>query len=109
MSKKTCVVPADADTDTHLSMEISATRGEVAPPTRSSTLRPHSRREAEVEDIVHTLRGYRVLTRARLREVCGATHWSDAGFKQALADAVSTGRIRQLGDDLYEISEPSIA
>lgn len=65
----------------------------------------HTRQEAEVEDMVRALRGYGVLTRARLLDVCGATHWSDAGARRALARAVSTGRIRQLGDDLYEIGE----
>jgi hypothetical protein len=69
---------------------------------------PHSREEAEVEEIVRALRGYRVLTRARLADVCGAAHWSDSGFRRALAQAVSTGRVRRLGDDLYEISEPSL-
>jgi hypothetical protein len=71
----------------------------------SLSTRPHSRQEAEIEDLVRALRGYGVLTRARLLDVCGATHWSDAGAKRALARAVSTGRIRQLGDDLYEIGE----
>jgi hypothetical protein len=33
---------------------------------------PHSREEAEVEEIVRALRGYRVLTRAGLAETCGA-------------------------------------
>lgn len=78
------------------------------PPANASSPWPHSRQEAEVEDIVHALRGYRVLTRARLREVCGAAHWSDSGFNRALAYAVSTGRVRQLGDDLYEIAEGSV-
>jgi hypothetical protein len=78
----------------------------TVPPAASSPTRPHSRQEAEVEDIVRALRGYGVLTRARLLDVCRATHWSDAGAKRALARAVSTGRIRQLGDDLYEIGEP---
>jgi hypothetical protein len=95
MSKQNSVVPADA--------------GDGAlPPTDASSPWPHNRQEAEVEHIVHALRGYRVLTRARLREVCGAAHWSDSGFKRALAYAVSTGRVRKLGDDLYEITEPSI-
>jgi osmotically inducible protein OsmC len=66
----------------------------------------HSRQEAEVEDVVRTLSGYGVLTRARLLELCGAAHWSDGGGRRALADAVSSGRIRQLGSDLYEIAEP---
>jgi hypothetical protein len=67
-----------------------------------------TRQEAEVEDIVRALRGYGVLTRARLLEVCGAAHWSDPGARRALALAVSSGRIRQLGDDLYEIAEPPV-
>jgi hypothetical protein len=82
-------------------------RGDGESPGASSSPRPHSRQEAEVEDIVRALRGYGVLTRARLLDVCGAAHWSDAGVRRALALAVSSGRIRQLGDDLYEIAEPS--
>ena len=78
----------------------------TVPPAASSSTRPHSRQEAEAEDIVRALRGYGVLTRTRLLDVCGATHWSDAGARRALAHAVSSGRIRQLGDDLYEIAEP---
>jgi len=68
---------------------------------------PHSRQEAEVEAVISALRGYGVLTRARLAEVSGAVHWSDSGFRRALEQAVSSGLIRRLGDDLYEISEPS--
>ena len=37
-----------------------------------SSRRSHSRQEAEVEHVVRTLRGYGVLTRARLLELCGA-------------------------------------
>ena len=84
------------------------THGDGEPPTGSSSLWRHSRQEVEVEDIVRALRGYRVLTRDRLVEVCGAAHWSDSGFRQALARAVSTGRVRQLGDELYETTESSI-
>jgi osmotically inducible protein OsmC len=72
-----------------------------------SSRRSHSRREAEVEHVVRTLRGYGVLTRARLLELCGAGHWSDRGGRRAIADAISSGRIRQLGDDLYEIADPA--
>jgi osmotically inducible protein OsmC len=79
-------------------------RGELSPGHSS---RPsHSRQDAEVEDVVRTLRGYGVLTRARLLDLCGAAHWSDGGGRRAVASAVSSGRIRQLGDDLYEIAEP---
>jgi lipoyl-dependent peroxiredoxin len=88
------------------SVETTHKPGESTPPARSSSPWPHSRREAEVERIVRALRGYGVLTRARLLDVCGAAHWSDAGARRALADAVSSGRIRQLGDDLYEIAAP---
>jgi hypothetical protein len=94
MDKQTCVT--------------RTTPGDGEPPARCSSLSAHSRHEVEVEDIVRALRGYRVLTRDRLVEVCGAAHWSDAGFRQALARAVATGRIRQLGDELYETTEPSI-
>jgi hypothetical protein len=64
------------------------------------------RQEAEVEDLVRALRGYGVLTRAHLLEVCGAAHWPDSGAGRALARGVSTGRIRQLGEDFYEATEP---
>ena len=80
-------------------------RSELSP--GQSSRRSHSRQEAEVEAVVRTLRGYGVLTRARLLELSGAAHWSDGGGRRAVADAVSSGRIRQLGDDLYEIADPA--
>jgi hypothetical protein len=86
----------------------NAHRTEESVPAGSSSPWPHTRQEAETEDIVHALRSYGVLTRARLLDVCGAAHSSDSGAEQALAHAVSSGRIRQLGDDLYEIAEPPI-
>jgi osmotically inducible protein OsmC len=86
--------------------ETTAERGESAPPAGSSSRSPDGRQEAEIEDIVGVLRGYGVLTRARLLDVCGAAHWTDSGAERALAHAVSSGRVRQLGDDLYEIAEP---
>lgn len=78
------------------------------PPPDAPSPWPHSREEAEVEAVVSALRGYGVLTRARLAEVSGAAHWSDSGFRRALARAVSSGRIRRLGDNLYEINEQSL-
>jgi len=63
----------------------------------------HSRQEAEIEEIVRALRNYGVLTRPRLAELCGSAHWADHGFKSALRQAVATGRVRRLGDDLYEV------
>lgn len=64
---------------------------------------PQTRQDAEVEDIVRALRGYGVLTRARLLEVSGAAQWSDRGANRAIARAVSSGRVKRLGDELYEI------
>jgi hypothetical protein len=90
------------------SRQLAATEDVHEQPETSRSPWPHSREEAEVEAIVNALRGYRVLTRAGLAEACGAAHWSDSGFRRALAQAVSTGRVRRLGDDLYEISEPSL-
>jgi hypothetical protein len=46
-------------------------------------------------------------TREDLVEACGAAHWSDHGFRRALDKAVSSGKIRRLSDDLYEIVEPA--
>jgi hypothetical protein len=86
----------------------SAHSPEEGGPAGASSPWPHTRQEAETEDIVHALRRYGVLTRARLLELCGAAHWSDSGADGALAHAVASGRIRQLGDDLYEIAEPPI-
>lgn len=63
----------------------------------------HTRQDAEVDDIVRALRGYGVLTRARLVDVSGAAQWSDRGANRAIARAVSSGRVRRLGDELYEI------
>ena len=76
-------------------------------PDAAATPWPHSRQEAEVEAVVSALRGYGVLTRGRLAELSGAVHWSDSGFRRALDQAVSSGMILHLGDDLYEIGEPS--
>lgn len=81
--------------------------GESRAGARSTSPWPHSRAEAEVDDIVRALRTHGVLTRARLMEACGAAHWSDAGGRRALARAVSSGKIKRLGDDLYAIAKPS--
>jgi hypothetical protein len=68
-------------------------------------MRAHSRHQAEVDHIVVTLRTYGgVLPRQRLANLCGAAHWSDAGFRLALADAVSSGQVRPLGAELYEVT-----
>lgn len=91
----------------HKYREVRTTASKPAMPTDASHLRrAHTRREAEVDHIVATLRPYRVLTRARLANVCGAVHWSQADFRRALALAVSSGRVKALGRELYEITEP---
>jgi osmotically inducible protein OsmC len=86
--------------------ETTTEPGQNVPSADSSSPSPHSREQAEVEDIVRALRRYGVLTRARLLDLCGATRWHDSSGKRALSNAVSSGRIRQLGDDLYELAEP---
>ena len=58
-----------------------------------------------MEHLVRVLRSYRVLTHASLRKASGAAHWSDSGFRRALDTAVASGRIRRLGDELYESVE----
>jgi 3-phenylpropionate/trans-cinnamate dioxygenase ferredoxin reductase subunit len=89
-------------------VEAKADAGQVgARPAASPSRWPHSRGEAEVEDVVSALRENGVLTHARLVEVCGATHWSDHGFRRALDTAISTGRVRRLGDDFYEAGQPA--
>jgi hypothetical protein len=86
---------------TLLNLDLEEQPADAFPP------RAHSRQEAEVEALVRALRGHGVLTRARLAEASGAAHWSDSGFNGALAEAIAAGRIRRLGDDLYEVGEPT--
>ncbi len=62
----------------------------------------HGRLDAEVEDIIATLRRYGTLTRPRLADLCGAEHWSDPTFARALALAVSGGKVRPIGNEVYE-------
>ena len=76
------------------------------PADGSHIRRAHTRREAEVEDIVTTLRTYGVLTRTRLADLSGAVHWREPDFRRALALAVSSGRVKPLGDELFEITDP---
>ncbi len=89
------------------SLESKPVPGKVAKQPPVPWPRPHSRLEVEVEDVVRALRGHQVLSHAGLVDACGAAHWADRSFTQALGEAVSTGRVRRLGDDLYEIAEPS--
>lgn len=65
----------------------------------------HSRADAEVEELVRTLGGFGVLTYERLKEFSGGEHWSEPAFDAVLREAVRTGRIRKLSDELYELDE----
>jgi hypothetical protein len=59
--------------------------------------------DAEVDNLVATLRDYGVLARDALRERSGASHWTGAAFEDALRRGVERGSIKRLGDDLYEV------
>jgi len=69
--------------------------------------RAHSRYEAEMDELTRVLRSYGVLTGHWLRELSGARHWDGPIFEAVLCDAIRRGRIRKLGEDLYELDEPS--
>jgi hypothetical protein len=60
---------------------------------------------AEVDQLVETLRGFGVLTRARLGDRSGAESWPDHRFESALRHGVAEGRIKKLGDDLFELGD----
>src|SRR5947209_15491949 len=62
------------------------------------------RLEAEVHGIERALRGYGVLTRERLEEICHAGRWRESLFDSALSSAVARGAIVKLSDDLYELA-----
>lgn len=99
------VIPFDAIGRTPAEPNDSAQEVRPTPADVSETRWPHSHLEAAVEEIVTTLRSNGVLTRARLVELCGASHWNEP-FTPALALAVSSGRVRLLGDELYEAIDP---
>lgn len=66
----------------------------------------HSRLDAEVDEIVHVLRSYGVLTGPTLAALIGARHWNgESPFGLALKRGIALGRVRRLGDDLYELTE----
>jgi hypothetical protein len=60
-------------------------------------------RDAEVDDLVTTLRDYGVLTRDGLRERSGASHWTGGVFEDALRRGVERGDIKSLDGDLFEV------
>ncbi len=99
------VIPVDATGRVPTDPNDGAEEVRPMPADASETRWPHSHLEAAVEEIVTTLRSNGALTRARLVELCGASHWN-VPFAQALALAVSSRRVRPLGDELYETIDP---
>jgi uncharacterized caspase-like protein len=62
-------------------------------------------RHAGVDEIVHALRGLGVMTRDGLARAVHADSWRTTDFGSALRAAEHEGRVRRLGDDLYELTE----
>jgi hypothetical protein len=60
---------------------------------------------AAVEDVCRALRSYGVLTTNGLQEVCHTDRWHDTDLNGALANARRQGRVRHLGDGLYELTD----
>ena len=64
----------------------------------------HSRFEAELEELTRVLRSYGVLTGDNLKQFSRAALWSGPRFERVLTVGIEQGRIRRLGDDLYELA-----
>lgn len=90
--------PVKADVDADGSNASAGTQ-----PLPSRTPWPHSRAEAEMQEIIHALRGNRVLSLGQIRELCWASHWPWSDFTTALQHALAAGEIKRLGEDRYEI------
>jgi hypothetical protein len=56
----------------------------------------------EIDELVRALQDIGVLTRDNLRERSGAAAWPDHDFDEVLKEGVRQGRIKALGDDLFE-------
>ncbi len=85
-----------------------ANRGDASTdtqPPRAPTPWPHSRAEAEMQEIIRTLGGNHVLTLAQIKEQCWGSHWPDSDFTTTLHRAIAAGEIKPLGEDRYEIPE----
>jgi hypothetical protein len=92
--------PAQASADPHASDASTDTQ-----PPHVPTPWPHSRAEAEMQEILHALQGNHVLSLSEIKERCWAADWPESDFTTALHRAMTAGEIRQLGEDLYEIPE----
>jgi hypothetical protein len=60
---------------------------------------------ADVEHICRTLAGYGVLSHGALCREAGGDHWTAGRFDAALRHAIRQGRVTDLGQGLYELSE----
>jgi hypothetical protein len=67
--------------------------------------KPHNYSEAQGEEIVHALRSYGVLTHDRLCEMVDGQEWREGHFDMCLKTLIKAGRVVQLGDELYELSD----
>ncbi len=65
----------------------------------------HSRMEAELEELTKVLRSFGVLTYHNLKELSGARRWGGPHFDHVLHEGIRAGRIRKLGDELYELAD----
>ena len=66
----------------------------------------HSRFEAEFEILTRVLGQWGALSHERLWELSGAERWKGPRFDAVLAEAIREGRIRQAGENFYELVEP---
>ena len=64
-----------------------------------------SRHEMEIQRMERVLRSYGVLTRERLCEMCNGEHLP-VNIHVALDEAIQSGRIIALGDELVELPHP---
>ena len=86
--------------------ENDPTRGEAPrskPPADRSGAQDDTRLREAAHRLVETLQPYRVLTRANLDELSGASGWEAIDFELALRWSVDHNYLRSLGGDLYEL------
>jgi hypothetical protein len=91
---------------------IAATRCAIAPVARDPIeayldgmpgYRGHV--TAAADEVVHALRSYGVLTQNGLEQILHTEKWHDCNLQGALLNAQRAGRIKPLGDGLWELTE----
>ena len=60
---------------------------------------------AAVDEVCHALRSYGVLTHNGLEQVLHTERWHDTDLRGALLNAQRAGRVKPLGDGLWELTE----